>query len=438
MKKKIIIPIIVVIILVVIGIVVGGLFFLKKEPKEYKVILEMNPSLQINFDKKQVVQSVVPLNEDAKKVLPKNPEGQNIFESIQEIVNNICEEGFIEGNEAFFLLYTDNDELRERLRKSVFPSIETDLYVETYLVKEITEEDEKLAKKYKISKMKAAFINQTLKERKNFNFEYFVDRDFREIHETQETGYYCEEGYSLRGVFCNKPVEEKEPVVEKQCPRRAIEIDGVCYKEGEMKESTKDICPEGFTKDKDTCYRDETYEAEGVCSEGEYEGHDSCVVRTKVEAVKEYCRITPESDMLIDHKCYGPKPMINGGCLNGDSVVSGWCIDYNSYYEAEIMCPDGHLIPQGQECVEEKHTAPSSYRCNTGDKLDGKTCINHREEHMIKEMICLNGSEKYGYNDCVDKTQTVDKVDTYTCPYPDSELRGDKCVLLERKDALIK
>ena len=70
-----------------------------------------------------------------------------------------------------------------------------------------------------------------------------------------------------------------------------IEFIEKCYKEGRFTETEKETCYGDFVLKDGKCIRSESYKAEGVCEEGDYNyTDDKCHVRTYTGDAKEYCR----------------------------------------------------------------------------------------------------------------------------------------------------
>ena len=116
MKKKIIIVVISILILVIIGYILWNNWIVSK------VALEINPSIEIGLNRKNRVVRVVPLNNDAKKVVKGNAFGKSLDETIKMITINVIDNGYVSHDEVPILVYTignvDNEKLTDQISKS--------------------------------------------------------------------------------------------------------------------------------------------------------------------------------------------------------------------------------------------------------------------------------------------------------------------------------
>lgn len=439
MKKKLFI--IVLIILFILG-VIG--FCIWNNRTISIISLDINPSIQIRLNRHDKVKKVVALNEDAKDIV-KNTKDENIGRTLENITKNIIKSNFVdESRFVDIILYTDGKISSEDVRGKLVDVLDQEQCVfNIIVVKEITKEDKKLAKKYNISPAKAAYIRSITDEKEGIDSKDLVHKSVSELNHTKETGYYCEEDYILEGSWCLKEKKRETAPKGDICPNGYGDYQGVCYEEEAGRDGDKLICREDFTLVGKKCERHSEHDARGKCSSGDYDsGLDKCVARKYVGDAVEYCRITPGEDLLYNGRCLGRKPTINGGCLGSDVVIDGWCYDTSptSGYEAEWKCEiDGEMILMHKsnsdgKCYRVEESDPTSYYCDDHGKLVDKKCILEDKEDAMYEKICSSGYTLLNGR-CYNLNKTSDMVKGFYCDEPDTRLVGNTCIYYERKDA---
>lgn len=440
MNKKIIISISLSIITLIIGIVCFIIF--GKSGNIYKVTLDINPSIELVIDN-NVIREANPINDDAIEVV-KDLKGKKIDDAIDELVDNLDRNGYFLGEEVEILLYSPNSyKVREFESKFNDSIIKKDRKTHIIIIDTITDEDKELAKKNNISVSKAAYINSIIKEHNNIKVEDLKDKSVDELVNTEASGNYCEKEYTLDGDSC---IKETGRVPAKQgnvCPVEYFEINGVCYKESGPVETGNLTCREGFKLENNDCVNVQIYKAQGKCDKGELDGNDLCRIKTVVAEAYEFCRDSGRT--LYDHKCLATKPTINGGCLNGDLLYNGKCVNTrDDYYMAEWKCPngfvksgaDGSLVDNDTHCYEETTVPVSSYSCVEGDTLNGNECIKNEHEAPRRETDCKNGYTRLEDGRCINYNDTKAKENGYYCEDTSNRLEGDVCIVYERFEAL--
>ena len=444
MKKKIIIPIIIVVAIIIIGIV--G-YFIWDNRTISVITLDINPSIKINLNKKNEVKKIVAVNKDAK-VIVKNislKESKKLDYVINRIADEVEGNGFLtEPNLVQIVLHTEGNISTNKVKKIINDNFnKDDIGADIIVIKNITNEDKKLAKKYNINPAKAAYINSVLKENSYLKVEDIATKSVGEIKNTKETGYYCEEGYILDGTRCLKEKKRVKASTGEICPNGYEDYNGICYErvEGTITDNLKCSSEEAVLEGK-TCVDTRINDAVANC-EGDYDfGLDKCVKNTYVGEAEEYCRITPGEDLLYNHRCLGRKPTINGGCLGSDVVIDGWCYDTSatSGYEPDWKCEyNGEMWllgpDEGNKCYIKEYSDVPSYSCEDGSKLEGKKCITVNKELAYNERICPDGYTKIGMDICIDLNKTANKESGLVCDYPDSKIIDNTCVIYDAIDA---
>ena len=403
--------------------------------------IDINPSIEISLDRNNKVKKVKALNKEAKLIID-NLENQKLGEAINRISENLIDKGFIDDMEVSILLYSNgkikNNTVVDYLKKSFEMK---NIHPEIITIKEITKEDEELAKKYNISPAKVVYLKSITKDNKNISIEKYKDKPIKELKETKDTGRYCEEGYTLEGDWCYKEISRTKTEIGKICPDKYNEYNGICYKSVGMQDGKNYKCEDNSTLENKKCIRIETYDAEGKCEQGEYRIGEGCQYKKYIGDAVEYCRITPEEDYLYNGRCLARKPTINGGCLGSDTVIDGYCYDLSptSGYQSDWLCPNGELLsnPDGtlrdaeKKCYELVQTEPTSYSCNKGDKLVGTKCESRIVEDARKERVCPNGYTLIEDRMCIDLTKTADKIDGDVCNGDTTRLKNNVCITYE-------
>jgi len=435
MKKKIIIPIGIVALFLVIGFIIFD-----NNKIVSTITLDINPSIEINLTRNEKVKSVVALNEDAKEIVNGNLKGKSIDDTLKQITDNLIEKGYVaEENFLEIILYSEGDISNKELETKLKETLEKkkiDSNITT--IEKVSKEDEELAKKYDVSPAKISYIKSIIKDNENINIEDLSNKSVSELNETKATGKYCDKGYTLEGDWCLKEKERISATSSEVCPRGYAEHEGKCYEEIEGIEGNNYTCGEEFKLSNDKCIREQVYDAIGKCDSGNYD-QGYCVEKEYIGEPTEYCRLTPATDILMDHKCYGPKPTINGGCANNDKIINGKCVDLDSYYDADWICQiEGKIqyVKAGEKCYKETKTKPTSYYCDGNDILNGTKCETHEIEDARKERTCPNGTIPIDDGGrCLNLNKTVAKESGFICENENSRLEGNMCVIYEMIEA---
>jgi hypothetical protein len=434
MKKKILIPIISIGVLIVIGII---LLLIINKPYSY-IIIDINPAFKINLDKNNKVMNIVPLDKDAKGLIKPKLKGKSYKEALKVIGESTGD--YSKDNNITILIHTNNISSKKVENELSKIYVELDIHSEIIIIDKINYEDKYLAKKYKITELRASYINSIKKEHKDIPIEYLVESPLYSLKDTEQNGLYCDEGYFLDNERCLKEKERKEAKYGVTCPGNSVEENGVCYEQAQATVLDEYECEEGKTLGSDNkCHNTIKQDILGKCETGEYDhGTKKCKVKEKVGEATEICRITRETDILMDHKCYGPKPTINGGCLGNDVIINGGCVDLSRYYESDWECPSGEFLPQNSDdhnCYEEVQVEPTSFYCEEeGFKVINGECIKEESIRASKKVSCPEDSTKI-YDRCIYKNKTNPKVEGYICDYPNSRLEGNICIIYEEKEA---
>ena len=439
MKNKIIY---IILMIVIIG-VVSSLLLRKKD--ETIIMLDINPSIEITADKNEKVTHIVPLNDDAKKILIDDYINKSLDEVYELMILKLVEKGYVEDNNLEVVIYSEGlISSKDMATKIEFIFGKSNVHTDLIIIDNITNEDKELAKKYNVSPAKIAYINSI--ENENINKEDLSNKSVKEITETKKTGKYCDEGYVLENDKCYKEKERVSALQGSYCPSGYKEFEGKCYEVIQATETDNYVCPDDFKLVDNKCISENIYDAKGICEKGDYRGDGYCYIMEYYGDAKEYCRLTPSTDLLYNGRCLGRKPTINGKCLGSDKLINGYCYDTSpsSGYKADWICPDGSFItnPDGtlmykdKKCYHETKTNPISYYCDGDGELDGKKCKIKTTIDAIKERKCPNGYKAIEDSSrCLNLQKTIAKENGLVCNRENSKLKGNVCIIYEVIDA---
>ena len=421
-----------------IVIIIIGLLLLIKEiffKEKYSIItLDINPSIELKVNKKDIVVKIKALNEDAIKIID-NIKNQNIDDAIISISNKVID--FInEDKEYIILLHTegiDTDRISGRITE-VFNERNKPVNI---IVPEITKEDLKEAKKLNITPAKASYLKEVTESNENIKIEELTSKSVNELKEIKETGRYCDKEYTLEGDFCTKKIGEEQAIKSKICPKDYNEIDGTCYKTDGFNEEL--YCSNGQTLKDNQCVGEVYSEAKIKCETGEYNQEtEKCETLVYVaEGTKQCGGYNPR--ISEQGTCTYPKPMINGGCIGNDVVINGWCynmIDGGSDYP-NLICPSGSeaaIGSNGRACYKKSIIQPTYY-CNEEERLDGKKCISNKPSEPEHKITCNEGYTSYYDRMCVNYNNKTQLIDGYICNNEKERLEDNKCITYEEIEA---
>ena len=424
-------------ILLVVGCIIC-LFVFKKDKST--ISIDINPSFIVSLNEEKNIQKIKPINEDAKEFLKKNYKNNSLKSFIKDIAKKVGE-NYQDPTDIPILIHAEGIFPSKEISKIIEEAfIEENLSAEVIIVDDISKEEKALAKKYKVTDAKAAYISRLGKENKEISIDSLMKKELKELKNMKETGFYCPEEYTLDGDRCIKETRKEKTELGEICPNEYSLIDGVCYYEGHHENTGNYFCRDGATLVGENCEMIASMNAKGICSSGEYrEEQDQCVDRVEIGEGVEYCRITPGEDLVYNGRCLGRKPTINGGCLGSDVVIDGWCYDTSptSGYESEWLCPDGSLMKEPGKCYKEEFTAPTGYECE--DKsftLSGDKCTKTDTNKAEMSVTCEEGYTLYDQTHCIDFNKTTEIEIGDTCPYPSSRLVGNSCIIYEEIPAL--
>ena len=454
MKKKIIIP-----IAICLLIVIGVFCFIKWNNRIVSTVtLDINPSVEIGFNKDEKVARVKALNAEAKDIISNDLKNKTLDEVIDTITANIVEKGYIEEDHVEIIIYSkgniNSDEVEYKIKNSF---AEKQINVEAIVIASVTKEDEKLAKEYNVSPAKISYVKSIVEDNENISIDNLADKPVRELNETKSTGFYCDKGYNLEGTVCIKEVKKTEAKYDVMCPNGYSEYEGKCYEDTVILDKDEWRCNEPLKYNGEECTYTEVIDvaAEYECVVGElYKKGDLFLIGGIKNAEKYYCVdkstgtkpvlrcLNNKGHIMINGKCYnGPAPLINGGCPDGGVKRNGGC--YTLDNEDQWECPDGNIYMKSKETIPELCPDTFTYRdpkivgysCPDGYTTENKKCIMTRTEEAFREKYCPSGYTLVEDRMCINKNNTTEKISGYYCEEERAVLSGTECIVYDELEA---
>lgn len=456
MKKKLLIPIIVGIVIVVIATIVA--FTVWNNKLVTKITIDINPSIELGLTRGGKVKEITALNDDGKNIFNDDLTDKNIDEVINTLSERIIKE-FIDDEFVTVLIHVDGKINPKEIGKKVTESFnKKEIATEIIIIKNITKEDEKIAKKYGISPAKASYINAIIKEMPDVSIDSFINKSVNELKDTKERRIYCDEGYILEGDFCLKEIGREDATPSKVCPKGFFEYNGKCLEEVPFEETDKLVCPEDRTLENKKCIRTVSINAEPSkynCTKGEAKTRFAaglteknngdandivCVDYSNATHPVSPCEATDGTEYIVSGGvCYWHRaPVIAEGCP-GKIQIGGDCWDNATGIYICQGKNDGLTYKSKDEycngTVKYLDPVVTEYKCPDDYKLEGNKCTKKEEEDAMKERICPTGYQKLDGDRCIG-TKDASRVDGYICTKENSRLKKDKCVIYEIIDAI--
>ena len=465
MIKKIIISIIFVLITCIICL------FAFNNRTISTITLDINPSIEINLTKGNRVKNVIALNDDAKEVIDNNLKGKTLDEALESIINDSIDKGYVEEGHTEVILYSNGDITNDEIEYKVVETFNNhQINASVIIVKNVTEEDESIAKKYNISPAKASYISSIvnnnieddridvpISEQREIELltENLADKSINELKEMKETGKYCDVGYTLEGDWCYKEINRVKASSGKVCPDSYTEKDGKCYETtGILEKEGTLVCNENYVLNGTDCIYTEVIDAtpsKYYCSKGETktrlemgltnadagDANDIvCVDLSKAAHPVSPCEAHDGTEYTKSGgKCYWHRaPIISSGCP-GKIKVNGYCWDDATNV---LICRgyrDGKQYKSRDEYCEHsiKYIKPtvSEYKCPDGFVLNENKCQRDIIVKAHNERYCPEGYNKTNDDRCINYNKITNKEDGFVCSNENSKLKGETCIIYE-------
>ena len=443
-------------ILVILFICIGFILFNNRTVST--ITLDINPSMKIHLNKNNKIKKIVLLNDDAKDVINDKLRGKTLGEFIDVVCDNLIDKGYVKDEHVEIILHTTGNIKSKDVKSKIQEDFnKKNVAVNVIIVDSISKEDIALANKYNISPAKASYIRTIVKDNENIKVDNLTDKSVSELSETKETGKYCNKGYILEGDFCLKEIRREKSTSGMVCPNNYREYNGICYEDTALLEKDDSyVCFPEFTLVGNKCVRTETVNATGnySCTKGELfkkgdlwtigiPDSEKMVCVDKSTGKAPTLRCLTINHTMINGKCaVGPKPTINGGCIEGDSLVNGGC--YTIDDGDQLVCPNGNIYSKSQNAVPElcpdtlTYLKPKvdSYSCPSGYSLRDNKCIKEETVEPQKERYCPSGYTLINNEMCINYNKTTAKVNGMVCNGENTRLIGNSCVVYEIKEAM--
>ena len=192
-KNKKLILILTIFLLIIVGSTFG-IYYYQINKVITVITMDINPSIAISLNKKDMVLRVESLNEDAKEIINnKDFKGKTLSNAISNISETLVEKGYITEEDNSILINVESKKeekitvsLENKVTKFVTNTLKDKKIECNVIVQKITESSNKNAEKYGISNSKASYIEEILKENSNINFEDLKDKTISEINAVVE------------------------------------------------------------------------------------------------------------------------------------------------------------------------------------------------------------------------------------------------------------
>ena len=424
------------------------------------ITLDINPSIEINLDKDDRVVSIIALNEDANNIID-NYEGKSLDETIDSIINNVVEKGYVEDDYVSLILYSKGNINSDTVKNKIEDKFHNkDVRVDIVVVENISSEDEELAKKYNVSPAKVSYVKEISNESENITIDDFIDKTANELRDSKERKMYCDKDYILEGDWCIKETTSKAASTGEVCPKNYYEYKGKCYEERGVHDTGNFYCDKEYELDGTDCIKKNYIKAVvaeytcpkglvktkgevGAASYGSGPARDVvCVDADNITHPVTVCNL-PKSDpterMSYGGKCYWHRaPVIASGCP-GKKQVKGFCWDDAS---GVYLCPNGYnsnTRSKDDNCYKVlKNVKPvaSSYKCDNEEMiLEGDKCLFIERKGAYPERTCDEGFTLIDNDKCINLNKIASKEKGYVCEGKDVKLKGNECVFYERIEA---
>ena len=197
MKKKVIIISLALLLFVLLVALIISLVFNKKkdlnaEQEKFDndivsiLTIDVNPSIEINLNKDNIVVSVVALNDDAKVVVNNsNYEKENLENVLSMLVDSLKQNNYLSDENNLILINVDSkdEKLLELVKNTTNESLEKNKVNGEIVIQQVEETSKlkELAEKNNITVSKAYYIQEQIKNEEGLKVEDFKETPIAEI-----------------------------------------------------------------------------------------------------------------------------------------------------------------------------------------------------------------------------------------------------------------
>ena len=196
---------------------------IKENTKKERIFLtlDINPSIEIELDKENNILDIIPIDEDAEKMINNTKFiGKKLKESLEVLVDKTIENKYIFNENISILLFGDNIDLRI-VKDDLEHIIKDKNYRPNIIIynNAISDNAKELAKKYKVSDARAAYVESIQKENNNLTIDKIINKSISEIKEMKDSGKYCIDDKILYDGNCYKEKERVTVLEDNTCPQ---------------------------------------------------------------------------------------------------------------------------------------------------------------------------------------------------------------------------
>ncbi|MBR7081581.1 MAG: PepSY domain-containing protein [Oscillospiraceae bacterium] len=162
-----------------------------------RIMLDVNPSIEISVNKNEKVLGVTPLNADAKKIVgTMDFSGSSLDVTLNALIGSMLRNGYISEAANSILVTVDSkdlatgQELQSRLMGEINSILESSKMTGAVLAQTVTEDSgiKQLAEQYAITEGKAKLINQIVSQNPIHTFEELAPLTINELNLLSESG----------------------------------------------------------------------------------------------------------------------------------------------------------------------------------------------------------------------------------------------------------
>ena len=177
-----------------LSVFVGGGVMLTKTfaAEDYRIILDINPSIEISVDENNNIKDFVGLNDDGSKVLDgMKIKGEATDGALKTVISEVVAQGYISAEANSVLVSIEgvdesrSDEIKEDIARCISQTLTEKSLDGAIVVQVIPSDDESLAsisETYGISEGKAQLINQIIEQNKFHSFEELSELSIHELN----------------------------------------------------------------------------------------------------------------------------------------------------------------------------------------------------------------------------------------------------------------
>ena len=251
------------------------------------VSLDVNPSIELQINKKERVLDVVALNNDGKTIIgDMELVGCKLDVAVSALIGSMLKNGYLSELANSILVSVDNKNeqrgaaLREKLTAEIDKLLKTDSFSGAVLSQMVTKSEElkTIADKYGISVGKAQLINEIISKNPTYTFEELSSLSINELNLIMRKLYGAigEEGSKKLNIVGE--ASDKAYIGSEQAKKIALDAAGVSYDEVTLFEIEFDVDDGRII-----------YEIEFVCGNFEYDyeidASNGSIIKSEKEAI---------------------------------------------------------------------------------------------------------------------------------------------------------